>query len=221
MRLSPGRLAPALLAFLLLSLSLAAQDLDNVTFKGKITDTNGAPIAGATVTVTQIDTNAERTVTTNDEGRYTVVNLKPGGYKLKVAADGFGSKELTVAQTIAAQVVQNDFQLAPASIQASTTVTASADDAPPVDTTRTIVGGTITQREIEKLRKAESRRIPNDLDYASMPGLSREMVEKLMNVRPQSIAQASRIPGITPAAISILLLHIELRRSGTHPESVA
>jgi tRNA uridine 5-carboxymethylaminomethyl modification enzyme len=68
-------------------------------------------------------------------------------------------------------------------------------------------------REVEKLRKAESKRLPGDLDYASMPGLSREIVEKLTRVRPQSIAQASRIPGITPAAMSILLFHLEMRRN--------
>jgi tRNA uridine 5-carboxymethylaminomethyl modification enzyme len=69
------------------------------------------------------------------------------------------------------------------------------------------------EREVEKLRKAESKRIPEDLDFTNMPGLSREMVEKLTRVRPQSIAQASRIPGITPAAVSILLFHIEMRRN--------
>jgi len=68
-------------------------------------------------------------------------------------------------------------------------------------------------REVEKLRKAESRRIPDDLDYANMPGLSREIVEKLTRIRPHSIAQASRIPGITPAAISILLFQLEMRRN--------
>src|SRR5204863_3919926 len=68
-------------------------------------------------------------------------------------------------------------------------------------------------REVEKLRKAESKRIPADLDYAAMPGLSCEIVEKLSRVRPQSIAQASRIPGITPASISILLFHLEMRRN--------
>ena len=66
-------------------------------------------------------------------------------------------------------------------------------------------------REVEKLRKAESKRIPPDLDYAVMPGLSREIVEKLTRIRPLSIAQASRIPGITPASISILLFHMEMR----------
>jgi tRNA uridine 5-carboxymethylaminomethyl modification enzyme len=68
------------------------------------------------------------------------------------------------------------------------------------------------EREVEKLRKAESKRIPADLDYSNMPGLSREIVEKLSRIRPQSIAQASRIPGITPAAISILLFHLEMRQ---------
>jgi len=75
------------------------------------------------------------------------------------------------------------------------------------------------EREVEKLRKAESRRIPEDLDYGTMPGLSREVVEKLTRIRPQSIAQASRIPGITPASISILLFHMELRPTN-RPESV-
>jgi tRNA uridine 5-carboxymethylaminomethyl modification enzyme len=69
------------------------------------------------------------------------------------------------------------------------------------------------EREVEKLRKAESKRLPADLDYGNMPGLSREIVEKLSRIRPQSIAQASRIPGITPASISILLFHLEMRRN--------
>ena len=76
------------------------------------------------------------------------------------------------------------------------------------------------EREVEKLKKAESRRIPEDFDYAGMPGLSREIVEKLSCVRPQSIAQASRIPGITPASISILLFHLEMRRNRPQSETI-
>jgi tRNA uridine 5-carboxymethylaminomethyl modification enzyme len=76
------------------------------------------------------------------------------------------------------------------------------------------------EREVEKLRKAESKRLPPEMDYAGMAGLSREIVEKLTRIRPQSIAQASRIPGITPAAISILLFHLEMRRNSTDTESV-
>src|SRR5438105_12649459 len=71
-------------------------------------------------------------------------------------------------------------------------------------------------REVEKLRKAESKRLPPEMKYKEMPELSREIVEKLTRIQPQSIAQASRIPGITPAAISILLFHLEMRR----PQSV-
>ena len=76
------------------------------------------------------------------------------------------------------------------------------------------------EREIEKLRKAESKRLPQDMDFQDMPGLSREIVEKLTRVRPQSIGQASRIPGITPAAISILLFHLEMRRNPNEAESI-
>jgi tRNA uridine 5-carboxymethylaminomethyl modification enzyme len=75
-------------------------------------------------------------------------------------------------------------------------------------------------REIEKLRKAESKRIPKDLRYDGMPGLSREVIEKLTRIRPESIGQASRIPGITPASLSILLFHVEMRHSPDQSESV-
>ena len=76
-------------------------------------------------------------------------------------------------------------------------------------------------REVARMRKSESRRIPADLDYAAMAGLSSEMVEKLSRVRPESIAQASRIPGVTPASVSIVLFHIEMLRNRPHSGSVA
>jgi len=77
------------------------------------------------------------------------------------------------------------------------------------------------EREIEKLRRAERKRIPEAMDFSRMPGLSHEIVEKLTRIRPTSIAQASRIPGMTPAAISILLFHLEAGKSPGKPESVA
>jgi tRNA uridine 5-carboxymethylaminomethyl modification enzyme len=63
--------------------------------------------------------------------------------------------------------------------------------------------------EVERMRKAESRCIPFDIEYHAIPGLSREMVEKLSRVRPSTIGQASRIPGVTPAALCILHIHLE------------
>jgi tRNA uridine 5-carboxymethylaminomethyl modification enzyme len=61
-----------------------------------------------------------------------------------------------------------------------------------------------------RLARAESRRIPADFDYSDLPGLSNEMVEKLSRVRPETIGQAGRIPGVTPAALAIINLQLEL-----------
>ncbi|MFB3903835.1 MAG: tRNA uridine-5-carboxymethylaminomethyl(34) synthesis enzyme MnmG [Acidobacteriota bacterium] len=59
-------------------------------------------------------------------------------------------------------------------------------------------------REVERLRASEGRRLPRDLDYGRIPGLSREVAGKLAQARPGSLGQAARIPGMTPAALSIL-----------------
>jgi tRNA uridine 5-carboxymethylaminomethyl modification enzyme len=69
------------------------------------------------------------------------------------------------------------------------------------------------RRHVIRLKKAESQRIPETFRYAGIPGLSREMIEKMERVRPRTLAQASRIPGVTPAAVSILNLHLEAPRS--------
>jgi tRNA uridine 5-carboxymethylaminomethyl modification enzyme len=63
------------------------------------------------------------------------------------------------------------------------------------------------QREAAKLQEDEDLRIPASMTYA-LPGLSREMTEKLTKVRPLSLGQASRIPGVTPAAIAIVRMHL-------------
>jgi tRNA uridine 5-carboxymethylaminomethyl modification enzyme len=67
------------------------------------------------------------------------------------------------------------------------------------------------QRAIERLKKAEQRSIPDWFDYRSVSGLSREMQEKLLKVRPRTIAHASRIPGVTPAALSLVNVYIEIQ----------
>jgi tRNA uridine 5-carboxymethylaminomethyl modification enzyme len=67
------------------------------------------------------------------------------------------------------------------------------------------------QRAIDRLKKAEQRRIPDWFDYQAVSGLSREMQEKLGNVVPQTLGQASRIPGVTPAAVSLINVYIEIQ----------
>ncbi|MCX5717288.1 MAG: tRNA uridine-5-carboxymethylaminomethyl(34) synthesis enzyme MnmG [Nitrospirae bacterium] len=64
----------------------------------------------------------------------------------------------------------------------------------------------------EKLKKMEGKKIPDNFDYTSVNGLSTEVLEKLQKIMPANIGQASRIPGITPAALSLLLISIEKRR---------
>jgi tRNA uridine 5-carboxymethylaminomethyl modification enzyme len=68
------------------------------------------------------------------------------------------------------------------------------------------------KRSIEKLKAAEAVAIPEWLEYGTISGLSREMKEKLERVRPQTIGQASRIPGVTPAALS--LVHVSIKLQG-------
>lgn len=71
------------------------------------------------------------------------------------------------------------------------------------------------ESDAERVARADNVRVPDAIDYRSIPGLSNEAVEKLEAIRPRSLGQASRISGITPAAIAILLTHIGLSlRSG-------
>jgi tRNA uridine 5-carboxymethylaminomethyl modification enzyme len=72
------------------------------------------------------------------------------------------------------------------------------------------------QRAIERLKKSEQHSIPEWFDYHSVSGLSREMQEKLTRVRPRTIGQASRIPGVTPAAVSLVNVFIEIQARRRH-----
>ncbi|MEP6947207.1 MAG: carboxypeptidase regulatory-like domain-containing protein [Acidobacteriota bacterium] len=150
-RRSVSTCCASIVVLLLAAAFTFGQDLDNVTVGGRITDSNGLSIAGATVTVKSIDTGEVRTITADDEGRYKVVNLKPGVYKVSVAASGFGGQETPSIPTLSAESVLRDFKLTPADVKAETTVTVTDETSSPVDTTRTIVGSTITEREIEEI----------------------------------------------------------------------
>ncbi|MFK4132861.1 tRNA uridine-5-carboxymethylaminomethyl(34) synthesis enzyme MnmG [Pseudomonas luteola] len=77
------------------------------------------------------------------------------------------------------------------------------------------------QDEIERLRSSESIRLPADLDYTAISGLSKEIQHKLSQGRPETLGQASRIPGVTPAAISLLMIHLKKRSAGRQLEQMA
>ncbi|MDE2220755.1 MAG: FAD-dependent oxidoreductase, partial [Gammaproteobacteria bacterium] len=68
------------------------------------------------------------------------------------------------------------------------------------------------QQEIERARRNEHTPLPPDLDYGRLAGLSNEVRQKLVEIRPATLGQAARLPGVTPVAVSILLVHLKKRR---------
>ena len=80
--------------------------------------------------------------------------------------------------------------------------------------TETKYSGYIAQqeRQVERLKDAEGRRIPGGFEFNGIPGLSREIRDKLARVRPETLGQASRIPGVTPAAIAVLDVYLSISR---------
>ena len=75
-------------------------------------------------------------------------------------------------------------------------------------------------REIERSRRAEATTLPADFDYARVRGLSNEVREKLARIRPETIGQAGRVSGMTPAAISLLLVHLRRWRSAVSAPTI-
>jgi len=63
--------------------------------------------------------------------------------------------------------------------------------------------------EIEKSKAQENKQIPDQFDYKSVTGLSSELTEKLTETKPQTVGQATRVQGMTPAAVSLLLVHLK------------
>jgi tRNA uridine 5-carboxymethylaminomethyl modification enzyme len=70
------------------------------------------------------------------------------------------------------------------------------------------------QREVERLKHVEKIRIPLELDYSAIPGLRRESAMKLSHIKPLTLGQASRMSGVNPTDISLLMVAIEAGREG-------
>ncbi|HRI03487.1 MAG TPA: carboxypeptidase regulatory-like domain-containing protein [Pyrinomonadaceae bacterium] len=186
-------------ALVIFSVAAMAQDLDDVTISGKVTDSAGLPVVGATVTATMTETGESRTVVTDGDGLYRLIKLRPGTYKVKVANGGFGTQETTEIKTIAAQNVVQNFKLSPADIKAETTVTVTEEDGPAVDTSRTIVGGTITEKEIEEL-PVDSR---NPLDLVLTLGGTAEEQLSTRDLASDRGQRGLSAPGTTPEEAGI------------------
>src|ERR1051326_8807675 len=187
-----------LATFALLPVSGTAQDLDNVTISGKVTDQNGAVIPGASVTATLVATKVDRTVVTDDNGNYKLIQLPPGVYSVKASFASFATEEKKDLTTIAAQNVQLDFVMKAAAVTAEAVVVSTAEPTQ-VDTTRTVVGGTVTTREIEALPNAS--RSPLDLIFtlgavAEEPLSTRDLADdKIARTTPEEAGNFSLAGG--------------------------
>src|SRR6266404_4737963 len=161
-----------LAAFVCLTSSLStAQDLDNVTISGRVTDQNGAVIPGATVKATLVTTKVERTVVADDNGQYKIIQLSPGSYSVKAVFTNFAAEEKTDLNTIAGQNVKLDFILKPAAITADAVVVSVAET-PQIDTARTLGGVTEEPLSIRDLAedRTSSRSTPEEAGNFSLSG---------------------------------------------------
>ena len=68
------------------------------------------------------------------------------------------------------------------------------------------------KREIEKHKKNSNTKLPRDIDYSTMPGLSNEIKQKFTEFAPKTIGHAARIEGVTPASLSVLLVHLKKQK---------
>ncbi len=173
----------AALCCCILTLPLAAQQAPtSATVRGTVHDVGGAPVAGATATITQLDRNQVQTAVTDEQGHFRFPVLAVGEYQLDLAATGFAPWQrrltLTVGAALEVPVVLG------VSFEESITVT---NDAPIVETLRTQVAATISPMEVQAL-PLNGR---NFLDLALLaPGVSRTNTGA-----NQRFAETSAVPG--------------------------
>ena len=77
------------------------------------------------------------------------------------------------------------------------------------------------EREVDRVRRQYGIGIPSDINYLAIRGLSNEVKQKLLQVQPETIGQASRISGVTPAAVSLLLVHLKKSGQISRPQTQA
>ncbi|MCD9188294.1 MAG: carboxypeptidase regulatory-like domain-containing protein [Pyrinomonadaceae bacterium] len=147
--------------------SAFAQATATAELRGKVTDPNGAVIAGATITSTDNSKGLSRTVTTNAEGSYVILSLPPSVYTLKVEASGFATKTINNVQLEVGQQLSLDVDLSLGNV--GVVVDVLGNDGVLVDTERTQQSTVISSRQLNNL--PINRR--NFLDFALLtPGVA-------------------------------------------------
>ena len=140
-----------LLAVMCLSgtLNRAFAQADSGRIIGQVLDAKNASIAGATVTAVNERTNEERTTTSNPDGTYQIVGLRPSLYTIKVAADQFAPAQETGLQLTVGQEVHRNFTMQLGTLSSSISVVESVETA--IDTRSAAIGGNVSERQVEDL----------------------------------------------------------------------
>lgn len=138
----------ALLALLFLSAGLRAQESASSGIVGQVVDTTKGAMPGATVTVINTGTNAQRVITTDAEGRFSVPNLSPATYTVRVELSGFATAEVKGLLLRNGEVSRPTITLGLANVAENVTVVGMS---PLLQTTNASVSQTITQKQIEDL----------------------------------------------------------------------
>ncbi|MCI0661847.1 MAG: tRNA uridine-5-carboxymethylaminomethyl(34) synthesis enzyme MnmG [Acidobacteria bacterium] len=142
--------------------------------------------------------------------RRTTVSARAGGYRQFVEASGISLSEAVNLGQLAKRpeiAAEHLAHLLPQTLGER----CSIGEITTVITDFKYEGYLIAQENMaSRLTRATNKTIPSNMEYSRIPGLSHEMVERLNRVRPQTLGQAMRIPGLTPAALSLLTIHVEL-----------
>ena len=138
----------ALAVVLFLPAAAFAQSAATFQVQGVVTDSTGAVIPGATVTARNVATDVSRSVSTNETGRYRMINLPPGEYEITIESSGFSTLKREGLQIEVGAIVTLDFTL---EVGATTEVVTVTQDVPLVETERTGVSSTISQELVEDL----------------------------------------------------------------------
>src|SRR5436190_1505753 len=135
---------------MMLGAAISAQEFRG-SVTGKVTDPNGSVVPGATVTITNVETNLAATDTTNAEGSYGFQVLQPGKYKMLVSKEGFKTESNQQIEIRVADKLTLDVQLQTGSISETVTITASTT----LETGSVTTGAVIERRQIAELPLSE------------------------------------------------------------------
>ncbi|MGH9470637.1 MAG: carboxypeptidase regulatory-like domain-containing protein, partial [Terriglobia bacterium] len=188
--LRKGKLIALLSTGLLLAAIAAYGQVVNGIIVGTVTDTSGAVIPQAKVTVTDIGTGVNRVLTTDSSGYYSVPNLPPGTYKVSAAKQGFTTGVHTGVALFAASTVRVDLTLPPGSV--TQTVTVNAGIVPMLQTDTAHTGRTITAALVEQLPLTTGRNFQNLLNL--IPGAGVAVRDHSLAFNPQN-SMASTVDG--------------------------